>query len=449
MWHPIIEAGSTPRYKAIANAIESDIRQGRLTAGAQLPTHRDLAGLLGVTVGTVTRGYGEAARRGLLRGETGRGTFVGGETITPSILCHRENVSPSTVDMTMTHPLYEQSPDLGEALARLSRDSRVGRLLEYCPAGGRSMDREAGAAWVQQYGLETTPDRIVIAAGGQNGLAVILSAAFRANDAIGVDGLTYPLIKTLGQRFGIRLVPIEMDEFGMTPDGLDAACRSHGVRGVYLMPNCQNPTTVHIPEFRRHEIADMARQHDLTIIEDEAYGLISDTRSIPLATLAPERTFFIASLSKSVAGGLRVAYLVSPSAHKKPVARAVSDLIWMTPPLTAEIARQWIEDGTARRVIQARRTESRHRCDLAKSVLKGLDVSLQKSGYFAWLRLPDPWTSREFVREAEERGVLLLPDEAFAVGRYPLPHGVRIALSGPETLDVLERGLKTIQAILR
>ncbi|MBU1248048.1 MAG: GntR family transcriptional regulator, partial [Proteobacteria bacterium] len=69
MWTPLVD-NATTRYLAIANALEEDIRQGRLKPGDVLPTHRELAEVMGVTVGTVTRGYGEAARRGLVRGET-------------------------------------------------------------------------------------------------------------------------------------------------------------------------------------------------------------------------------------------------------------------------------------------------------------------------------------------------------------------------------------------
>src|SRR5689334_15437097 len=76
MWTPDLRARGGPRYLAIAEALADDARGGRLRAGARLPTHRDLADRLGVTVGTITRAYAEATRRGLVSGEVGRGTFV-------------------------------------------------------------------------------------------------------------------------------------------------------------------------------------------------------------------------------------------------------------------------------------------------------------------------------------------------------------------------------------
>ena len=142
---------------------------------------------------------------------------------------------------------------------------------------------------------------------------------FRPGDTIAVEGITYPFIKTLTRRFDIKLIPIEQDENGMIPASFDAACREHSVQGVYLMPTCQNPTTSRIPEYRRQEIAAIARRRDCLIIEDDAYAQVAGNLGVPLAALAPERTFFIATMSKAVAGGLRVAYLASPQDRKSVV----------------------------------------------------------------------------------------------------------------------------------
>ena len=447
IWQPDIQAETGPRYIAIANAIEVDVKAGKLSPGARLPTHRDLADMLGVTVGTVTRGYGEAARRGLLRGETGRGTFIGGETASP-VMFHREEVLSGVVDMRMTLPLYGQNPDLCEALRRIATDPNTQRLLEYYPSCGRLVDRQAGVKWIRKYHLDVLPENVAVTTGGQNALAVVVSAMFRPGDTIAVEGITYPFIKTLTRRFDVKLIPIEQDENGIIPEALDRACREQPVQGVYLMPTCQNPTSSRLPEYRRQEIASIARRRDCFIIEDDAYAQVAGNLGIPLAALAPERTFFIASMSKAVAGGLRVAYLASPQVHAKTVERALSDMVWMAPPLMAEVARQWILDGTTDQIIKAKREEARHRITLTKKALSGLDISLQKTGYYAWLKLPEPWTSGDFVRVAEENNLLITTDETFVVGRIPLPHAVRLSLSGAADHATLSRGLEVIRTIL-
>lgn len=447
MWQPILDTGGSPRYVAIADAIEADIKRGVLAPGVKLPTHRDLAETLGVTVGTVTRGYAEAARRGLLRGETGRGTYVGGEVQQP-LICHLEFLEPGTIDMKVTLPFEHLTPDLGEVLRGVAADPDVQGLLRYYPSAGRLVDREAGARWMHQYNLSVSPEQIALTVGGQNSLAVVLSSMFRPGDAIAVEGITYPLIKTLARRFHLKLIPVAQDEDGMVPESLDEVCRNHSVQGVYVMPTCQNPTNARMPEYRRQEIALLAQRHDLFILEDDAYALVAGNLGVPLASLAPERTFFIASLSKSLAGGLRVAYLASPPAHTRAVERALSDMVWMTPPLLAEVARRWIGDGTAERTLAAKRVEAVRRVEEARKLFSGLDFTVQKAGYYTWFKLPEPWTSADFTRIAEENGVLVAPDDKFAVGRTPLPHAVRIALSSAPDMETLHAGLTLIRTIV-
>lgn len=447
IWQPDIESHNGPCYVAIADAIESGVKKGNLSPGDKMPTHRELADRLGVTVGTVTRGYAEAARRGLLRGETGRGTFVGGE-ITQQLISHQEKLRQDIVDMKAALPLEALNPDLGKALKEIGSDPATQRLLEYAPSVGRQIDREAGAAWLRRYNLDVHPDNLCLTVGGQNSLAVILSSIFRPGDTVAVEGITYPLIKTLSRRFHIRLIPVEQDELGMIPESLDEVCRNQPIRGVYLMPTCQNPTTARMPEYRRHEIADIARKHDLTVMEDDAYGLAAGDFGIPFAAILPERTFFVASLSKSVAGGLRVAYLVSPPRHLSAVRGAISDMVWMTPPLMADIARRWIMDGTVDRTLSAKREEAARRTEVAKKILSGLDIAMQKTGYYAWIKLPEPWTASDFARVAEDNDILVYTDDIFVVGRRPLPHALRLGLSGARTIDDLERGLKTVRSIL-
>src|SRR6187397_1022270 len=115
IWRPALRKG-LPRYLAITEALADDVATARLAAGAQLPTHRDLADRLGVTVGTVSRAYAEAARRGLITGEVGRGTFVrakgGGE---PGVGVAAEG----TVDMSVNHPPPIDGAEAAELKATL------------------------------------------------------------------------------------------------------------------------------------------------------------------------------------------------------------------------------------------------------------------------------------------------------------------------------------------
>ena len=139
MWEPDLAERPGPRYLAIVEALAEGLAAGALGRGARLPTHRDLADRLGVTVGTVSRAYAEAARRGLVSGEVGRGTFVRGPG-------EDESEAPDgLVELAQNHPpepvSRPQRAALATSLAALSGRADFGRLLDYPAAGGNAADR--------------------------------------------------------------------------------------------------------------------------------------------------------------------------------------------------------------------------------------------------------------------------------------------------------------------
>lgn len=449
IWRPTLAGRHGPRYLALADALQDDIASGRLCPGNRLPTHRELAENLGLSVGSVTRGYKEAVRRGLIFGETGRGTFVAGQDNDQSPLSVSEPASSKTIDLGFTPPLSALDPDLGQALRELSSRKDIQTLLRYQPAKGRLRDRETGSLWAKRHNLGVHPENVLFCCGGQHALLTILMALFRPGERIATDAATYPLFKTLAMRLGLALVPIPGDQGGMIPGELDEACRRHPISGLYLMPSRQNPTTTVLSDARRREIAGLAAKRDLKIIEDDAYAVISGEPATPLLRMAPDRTFFVAGLSKALAGALRASFIYAPAEYVPRLARAVADAVWMAPPLMAEIARQWLDDGTADAVILKKRAEAAARNALAAEILSGHDLRQGKSSLFAWLLLPDPWSGPELERQAADRGVIVIPDERFLVGQTPPPHAVRLSLSCPDARASLRKGLEIIKDILK
>lgn len=445
IWQPQLESGPAPRYLAIANALERDVREGSLKAGDALPTHRDLADMLGVTVGTVTRGYGEASRRGLIRGETGRGTFVAAE---PALASLFESRSDEIIEMGLNLPLEAFSPDLAATLKKLSRRGDLQHLLRYHKPEGLARHREAGAVWVQRYGFTVSPDNVLVCAGAQHALQVAFAALFRAGDRVGVEEITYPTVKTLAQQLELKLVPLTVDEQGLDPDALQQACVRQGLKGLYIQPGCNNPTTATLPETRRHEISELAERFDLTIIEDDSYGLTVDHGLPPIAARAPGRTAFIAGTSKMLCGGLRIAYLAAPKKWHSRLRRSIMSSTWMVAPLMAEIAASWIMDGTADKVIQAKSEEAAIRNEMARSALDGLDFHARPNGHFVWLRLPEPWRGLELEQVALERGVSITAADHFSFGQGQHLQCVRMSLSSPGSRIALRNGLRIITEIL-
>ena len=446
LWSPDVQHRGGPLYRAIVEALAADVAQGRLAHGTRLPTHRDLAETLGVTVGTVSRAYTEAARRGLVSGEVGRGTFVraagdGAEDSTETVLDLGQNHPPDP-------PSHPQRAALHAALADLADHTDIARLLDYPAAGGDVADREAGASWVSRAGVAARADDVIVCTGSQHGLTVVLATLLEPGDVLLTEELTYAGLKAVAGLLRLRLRGLPVDRHGLRPEALAEACREGGVRAVYLIPTLHNPTTAVTPEARRKEIVAVAREHGLAIVEDDVHGLLPESRPAPLAALAPERTYYLTSTSKTLAPGLRIAYVKAPAAMVPRLEAGLRATTWAVAPLTAAVASQWIRDGTADALLAARRAEARARQAIARDRLAGADFDSHPEAYYLWLRLPEPWRSDSFVAEARARGVVLTPAEAFTVGRGPVPHAVRLCTGAARTREALDRGLAIVAGLL-
>jgi DNA-binding transcriptional MocR family regulator len=237
-----------------------------------------------------------------------------------------------------------------------------------------------------------------------------------------------------------------MDHDGLLPDALEDAAHESGGRVVYCMPNGQNPTGRVMSRKRRQDIARVATRLHLSIVEDDAYGFLFGDQ-LPLCSFIPERGFYLTSMSKSLAPGLRIGFLHTPAEWTERVIGAVFATTVIATPLDAAAVCAWIEDGTATRVIAWKRQEIKARQQLARQVL-GSIVSGALESQHAWLQLPKRWPADDFAREARQRGVMLNPGRDFAVARHDVPNAVRISVGPPADRDVLKRGLTTLADIL-
>jgi DNA-binding transcriptional MocR family regulator len=449
MWTPLLAGRRGPRYRAIVDSLAQDLAAGTLQPGTRLPTHRELAERLGVTVGTVSRAYAEAARRGLVSGEVGRGTFVRGAEEARGDGIGAEG----PVDLGQNHPpdppAMPQRAALLTALASLTSRRDAGRLLDYPAAGGNAADREAGASWIGRAGVEASADDVLVCTGSQHGLTVVLATLLEPGDVLLTESLTYAGVKAVAGLLHLRLRGLPIDAQGLRPDALEDACREGGAKALYLIPTHHNPTTAVMPDTRRREIVAVARAHGLAIVEDDVHGLLPEERPRPIAALAPERAYYLTSTSKTLAPGLRIAYVAAPSAMVSRLAASLRATTWAVAPLTAAVASEWIRDGTADALLAARRGEARERQAIAARRLAGADVQTQPEAYYLWLRLPEPWRGDAFAAEARARGVLVTPAEVFAVGREPAPHAVRLCVGAARTREALERGLDVVAGLLR
>lgn len=452
IWLPVLEGRSGPRYRVLAEALAEDVRVGTLAAGVRLPPQRDLAWRLGVTVGTISRAYALAEQRGLVTAEVGRGTFVRAPAPGPrrKPLVPSDGAAEGPIDLTINQPAdcgYREA--LAPTLAALAeRGDALGALMPYAPRGGLLRHREAAATWLGRAGLDVDPARLIITGGTHQAITSTLAALTRPGDPVLAEAVSYAGLRGLASTLHLHLEGVSLDEEGLRPDALEAACQTTGARVLFTIPTLQNPTATTQSPGRREAIAAIARRFDLWIVEDDVYGLLPAARPAPIATLAPERTVFVSGTAKTLAPGLRVGFIVSPEAIYDRITNAGYDLLLSQPALMAEIFTTWVESGTAERLLSAQRAEMASRHALAARVLDLQATPTDPAGFHLWLPLPPTWRASAFAEAAGTRGVRIGEGPDFAVGRGHAPDAIRLSLTAAPDQARLETALRVIADLL-
>ncbi|MGD9509667.1 MAG: PLP-dependent aminotransferase family protein [Geminicoccaceae bacterium] len=439
-----------PTYLALAEVLTDAIADGRLAAGQRLPPQRDLAYRMKVTVGTVGRAYELLAQRGLARGEVGRGTYVLARDTAPAVGPGDAPGLGGLIDLTANFPApVPAQAALGDLLPMQESAVEVLRdLLRYPDSGGALRHRLAAAEWLDHLGLAVRPEGVLLGNGVQGTLAAALSALARPGDTILTEQLCYSGVRSLVGRLGQHLEPVATDEDGMLPEALAAAARQRGAKILIISPTIQNPSTTFTPAARREALAEVARSLDLLLIEDEVYGPMVPDRPPAMATLVPERTLFLSSVSKFLAPGLRLGFLAAPPDLVRTVTAAQRELCLGLPPFSGELFARALRAGVVAESLRQQRLEMMERQELAAAVLAGLEVRSQPTALHVWLRLSQPWTAAEAALALARAGVLVTPAERFFIGRGAVPQAIRISLSSPATRAHLRDALGRVAAVL-
>ncbi|MEZ2218459.1 PLP-dependent aminotransferase family protein [Rhizobium sp. RCC_161_2] len=446
-WTPVINKAAGPVYLAIADALQVDIRSGHLKPGTRLPPQRALAEALGIDFTTVTRAYAEARKRGLVEGRVGQGTYVSEGRIPR----RQRSVISGLVDMSMNLPPRFNDGDLTtrmwRGISELEASDGLDLLLRYQHPGGAIRDREAGAEWLAGRLPGIGPERILVCPGAQGALLAVASMLTAPGDIVCAEALTYPGFLSVAAHLRLTVVGVEVDDKGLIPEAFEQICVSKRPKALYCNPTINNPTTITLPLSRRKAILDIAVRYDVAIIEDDAYGALPAEPVAPLAALAPERVYHIAGLAKCLSPALRIAYLAVPDLRAATrlagIIRATSA---MASPLSAAIARRWIEDGTAEAVLAAIRQESKGRQAIAAELLPAAHVLADPEGFHIWLRLPPAWSRGEFTARLRSAGIGVVASDAFALG--PAPEAVRLGLGAAENHDHLRQSLGIVADLL-
>ncbi|MGW7441760.1 aminotransferase-like domain-containing protein [Kitasatospora sp. NPDC054795] len=433
-------------YRLIADRIAAEIADGRLRPGQQLPTQRAFARSRGIANSTAGRVYRELARRGLTVGEVGRGTFVRAGRAPDGARVPLAEPAAAPVDLELNYPsIPGQAELLAGALAPLLRPDALGDALRPVGAAGTVAARRAFAGLVSAGVREVGAERLLFAGNGRQAIAGALSALVPPGQRLGVEELTYPVVKAVADRLGIVLVPLAVDEHGLLPEAVAAAHRAGPLRGVYVQPRLQNPLGASLPQERAVALVAVLRRLDLPVVEDAIWSFLRPELA-PLAALAPERTVLVDSLSKRIAPGLTTGFAVVPAALRERVAGALRSGGWTPSGFALEAAVRWIGDGTLAAVEAAKRADARARQLLAREVLTGQRLRSDPCSYYLWWELPTGRRAEAFVADAARAGISVTPAAAFAVDPRRSPSAIRVGLASPP-LPVLARALETLAGI--
>ncbi|HEX4621259.1 MAG TPA: PLP-dependent aminotransferase family protein [Myxococcaceae bacterium] len=434
-----LERSSRPMFLRIARALTDDIRRGRLPPGAPIPGSRTLARELLVHRNTVLAAYAELISEGWIRSEPARGCFVSSSLphAPPrrfaDIRLQRSHVpaecafplaAPPTMDDFANapegfHAISTGTPDLrlapAAALGRAYRRAlrRVDALRYGDPRGDPRLREALASILRDNRGLAARAEDLVVTRGSQMAIAMVARAALAPGDVVAVESLGYPPAWEALRQAGAELLPFPVDALGLDVSALAAAVRRRRIRAVYLTPHHQYPTTVALSAGRRLALLELAQRERLLIIEDDYdHEFHYDGRPVlPLASADSTGVVaYVGTLSKVLAPGLRLGYVVAPGSLLKAVVAHRFYVDRQGDHAVERAVAELIEDGELERSVNRSRRIYRARRDLAVELLRSrlgsaVSVRVPFGGMALWVSCPgidaEAWSKR-----ARTRGIL-------------------------------------------
>ncbi|MCW5253672.1 PLP-dependent aminotransferase family protein [Streptomyces sp. SHP 1-2] len=420
-WELLLPAASAParsRGRALREALREAVRAGRLASGTRLPSSRDLAADLGVSRGLVTEAYEQLTAEGYLRSGRGAGTWVGDAVraaapppvrdLAPRTPGTAGDFVPGTPDLSL-FPRSAWVAAQREVLAELPHDD-----LGYPDPRGLPRLRTALAGLLsRRRGVVADPERVVVVSGVAQASALLGSVLYgRGTTVVGVEDPGSPQHVSLYAAAGVRAVPLPLDAEGLALGPL----RDSGVRAVVTTPAHQFPTGIAYSARRRAQLLDWARSVDGVVLEDDYDGDFRYDRSPvgALQGLDPEHVAYTGSVSKSLAPGLRLGWLLVPDSLAEAVVERKRTMDLGHPSLDQAVFARFVERGDYDRQLRRCQRAYRERRDALAGALEehfpGTEVSGIAAGLHAIATFPERWGPEgRFLTRAAAAGIAVRP----------------------------------------
>ncbi len=483
-WRPLLQlegSESQASYRRIVDGLVKAIVDGRLTPGTLLPGTREMAQLLDVNRKTVILAYEEAITKGWLVSEPRRGTFVNAQLAAqPSA----RSAQPSFALELLAHPAVayftqgDQVPALQHRPGTLFIDNGAcdHRLLPQAVLHRyyRNALRSSFASNTVRHGSEQTShhlrraladmlrhnrglavgaEHICLTQGTQMSLYLTASALLKPGDVVLVERLSYPPAWEIFRKLGAQLVTLDLDSEGCRVDQIDALCRVHKVRMIYLTPHHQFPTTVSLHAGRRQQLLALARRHDFCVIEedyDHEYHF-AGRPYLPLASDSTQRhVIYIGSLSKALGSTFRCSYVVAPTNVIEVLERHAALTLGQGDAVMQRMLADLINDGELKKHLRRVSKEYlRRRETLHSGLLDGfgerISVREPEGGLALWVGFEAEIDVDQLVKKALEYGLVVRNGRQFSPLDQP-ENALRIGFASLNREEIRQATARLVQA---
>ncbi len=367
---------------------------------------------------------------------------------------------PDVISFAGGLPAPELFPvrEIEEACSYLLRHEAK-TALQYSTTEGHPPLREFLAESMARYGIHHGPDNVLITTGSQQALDLIGKVFIDPDASVLTCRPTYLGAIQAWRAYQARFVTVPLDDDGMQVDLLEEVVTRTPVRFIYVLPNFHNPAGTTLSEQRRKRLVEIARSHDLLIVEDDPYGALryEGEDLTPIAALAPERTIYLGTFSKTLTPGLRIGWIVAPTDIRQKLVQAKQGADLHTSTFDQMIANDIAQRGILRVHVRQLRQAYRERRDtmldaLAEFWPEGSSWTRPQGGLFLWARTPEGINSLDMLKIALEHRVAYVPGVNF----YPDEDGgenamrLNFSVAKPEAIvEGIHRLGKTVTDALR